>query len=104
MSYSELLPTLIQKSLVFPKKLKSMVYPFLPVYGQNVRCEFHGGSSGHTTKDCKTLKYKVKELINNKVLTFRRNGSRMDISKNKLWDAQSREANTLIPTHSKEIN
>ena len=89
-SYSELLSQLVQRSLVFPQKLKSVVYPYLPGYNPNTRCGFHEGSSGHTTEDCKTLKYKVKELIDNKVLMFKRSGSKVDILINRPDNAQGK--------------
>lgn len=43
-------------------------------------------------------------MIDNKVLTFKRNDSRMDILINKLCEVQSKEPSTLVFTYSKERN
>lgn len=43
-------------------------------YDANARSEFHAGSSGHTTKNCMDFKYKVQELADAKLLTFKENG------------------------------
>lgn len=96
MSYNKLLPQLIQKSLVFPHKLKSIAYPFLHGYDQNIMCEFHEGSLRHITKDCKNFKHKVKELIDNEVLMFRRNTSRVNILINKPCSAQGKGSLMLV--------
>lgn len=105
MSYSELRPQLIQKSLVFPKKLKPMVYPYPPIYDQNERCEFHEGSPRHTSKDCKTLKYRVKELIDKKNVTFKRNGLKVDESINGSCNAQGKGSpRPLVVHYSEETN
>lgn len=105
MSYIELRPQLIKKSLVFPKKLKPMLYSYPHVYDQNERCEFHEGSPRHTSKDCKTLKYRVKELIGNKFLTFKRNGLKVDNSTNGSCNAQGKGSwRPLVVHYSEETN
>ncbi|KAI5406288.1 hypothetical protein KIW84_052869 [Lathyrus oleraceus] len=69
MAYTELLPYLIQKSLVFPRKLNQLVtYP--PNFKHNAICVYHDGSSGHTTENYKAFRYRVQELINQKILSF----------------------------------
>lgn len=39
-------------------------------YDANVRCDFHAGSPGHTTKKCLALKFKVQELLDSKIISF----------------------------------
>lgn len=61
------------------KKFKPTVYPYPPGCDQNARCGFHDGSPGHTTENYRSFKFKVKELINNKLLTLKENGPNIDI-------------------------
>ncbi|XP_027337272.1 uncharacterized protein LOC113850966 [Abrus precatorius] len=37
----------------------------------NAKCEYHGGGIGHSTKNCRALKFKVQDLINAKWLNFK---------------------------------
>lgn len=55
------------KSLVFPRKLNSLVtYP--SNFKHNSICVYHDGSLGHTTKNC--FKYRVQQLIDQNILSF----------------------------------
>lgn len=85
-----MLPQLTQNYLVSPKKLKPVAYPYPHGYDHNVKCGFHDGSLRHTTEYYKAFNTMVKEMIDNKLLTFKRNGSRMDISINMSCDVQSK--------------
>lgn len=49
-----------------------------------------------TIEDCKTLKYKVKYLVSNKMLMFIRNSSRVDILINRSCNAQSKRSQTPV--------
>jgi len=70
MSYTELLPKLIQSSLVVPVSMKPLEPPFPKGYDPNARCDYHAGVIGHSTKNCRALKFKVQNLINAKWLSF----------------------------------
>lgn len=56
--------------MAFPPRIP--LYP--PGFDKNARCEYHDGSLRQTTDNYKALKYKVKELIDAKLLTFREMG------------------------------
>jgi hypothetical protein len=70
MSYSQLLPYLIQSSLVDPKSLRPLPEPYPPGYDPDVQCGYHAGSIGHSTEDCNAFKAKVQQLIDKKYISF----------------------------------
>lgn len=70
MTYGQLLPHLVQNSLVFPKALKTVPQSFTPEYDPNATCGYHAGSVGHSTDDCQAFKAKVQQLIDNRCLTL----------------------------------
>ncbi|KAK2396167.1 hypothetical protein QL285_057834 [Trifolium repens] len=67
----QILPYLIQKGLVDPKPLPPKVPPYPSYFDVNAKCEYHAGSPGHTIENCKGFKYKVQELIDRKLLSFK---------------------------------
>lgn len=56
-----------------------MPTPHKPWYDENARYEFHDGSEGHNTENCRDFQKLVQELVNGKVLIFKKNGPIMDI-------------------------
>ncbi|XP_027337054.1 uncharacterized protein LOC113850691 [Abrus precatorius] len=40
-------------------------------YDPNAKCEYHAGGIGHSTENCRALKFKVQDLINAKWLNFK---------------------------------
>ncbi|KAK2400686.1 hypothetical protein QL285_050362 [Trifolium repens] len=70
--YSRLLPYLVHNRMVTPRALKPMTAPFPTWYNSEAKCEFHEGAEGHTVDDCLAFKYKVQELIDQKLLTFKK--------------------------------
>ncbi|KAK2456532.1 hypothetical protein QL285_003892 [Trifolium repens] len=66
-----LLSYLVHNGMVTPRALKPMIVPFPAWYDPKVKCEFHLGAEGHTIDKCKAFKYKVQELIDQKLLTFK---------------------------------
>ncbi|XP_027368345.1 uncharacterized protein LOC113874309 [Abrus precatorius] len=71
MSYTELIPHLFQSSLVVPCPMKPVELPYPRGYNPNAKCEYHVGSIGHSTENCRALKFKVQDLINAKWLNFK---------------------------------
>ncbi|CAJ2672478.1 unnamed protein product [Trifolium pratense] len=71
LSYGQILPYLIQKGLVEPRPLPPAKKPYPPGFDMNVRCDYHAGSPGHNIEDCRAFKYKVQELIDRKLLSFK---------------------------------
>jgi len=59
MTYTELLPDLLRNALVVlcPAKVVQPSYP--RYYDANTKCEYHSGEIGHSTENCRALKYKV---------------------------------------------
>ena len=71
MSYTELLPILIQNYgiSVIPARPRRPPYP--KKYDVNAKCEYHGGVGGHSVENCTTFKGKVQSLINVDPTKFR---------------------------------
>ena len=59
MSYGELLRILVQNYGISVILARPRRPPYPKRYDINVRCEYHGGVRGHSTKDCTTFKDKV---------------------------------------------
>ena len=71
MSYTELLPILIQNYGIsaIPARLRRPPYP--KKHDVNAKCEYHGGVRGHSIENCMTFKDKVQSLINADPIKFR---------------------------------
>ncbi|KAF1879909.1 hypothetical protein Lal_00022813 [Lupinus albus] len=63
MSYSELLPQLVQRDLLTILPFKEVMPPYPNGFNLNACCVYHGGTAGHPTDDCNQLKGKVRDLI-----------------------------------------
>lgn len=70
MTYSQLLPYMIQSLLVELKSLKALPQAFPSRYDPNVKYEYHVDSIRHSTEDCKPFKAKVQQLIEKKYIAF----------------------------------
>ena len=70
MSYTELLPQLIQGQLI----LLVLVDPLTPSYpywyDPNASCNYHYGIKGHSTENCTALKRRVQALVKAGYLDF----------------------------------
>jgi len=82
MTYTDLLPTLLQGAMVpiCPMKPLQPLYP--KFYDANVRCDYLGGAVGHSVENCRACKFKVQSLIDSKWLTFQEN--KPNVKKNPL--------------------
>jgi len=78
MSYTELLPTLLQRAMVAICPLKPLQPPYPKFYYNNAKCDYHGGEVGHSIENCKAFKFKVQSLIDNWLLTFQENKPNVD--------------------------
>jgi hypothetical protein len=74
MPYGQILPYLLQKGMVEPKPLAPLTPPYPPFYDANARCEYHVGFPEHNIQSCKTFKYKVQELLDRKLISFKEEG------------------------------
>ena len=72
MSYTELLPILIQNYKIFaiPAGPRRPLYP--KKYDVNAKCKYHGGVGGHSVENCMAFKDKVQLLINVNPVKFKR--------------------------------
>jgi len=70
MTYTGLLPHLLQKRLVAICPMKPMQPPFPKNYDPNAKCDYHRGGVGHSTEKCVALKHKVEALINSGWVKF----------------------------------
>ncbi|WVY96649.1 hypothetical protein V8G54_028800 [Vigna mungo] len=70
MTYTELLPNLVEKGLVAICPMKPVQPPYPRGYDANAKCSYHGGGVGHSTEGCMTFKYKIQALIDSKWLQF----------------------------------
>ena len=62
-TYTELLPKLLERQLVALSHVPPMKPPFPKWYNPNVYCDYHAGKPGHSTEDCHSFKHKVQALI-----------------------------------------
>ena len=69
-TYTELFPKLVKMGHIKPVQLAPLRPPFPRWYNAHTQCDYHGGNPGHPTKNCTTLKYKVRDLINDGKLKF----------------------------------
>ena len=64
MSYTELLPILIQNYEISAILARPGRPPYPKKYDVNAKCEYHGEIGGHSVKNCTAFKDKVQSLIN----------------------------------------
>jgi len=69
MTYTELLPDLLKSVLVAICPARTIQSPYPRFYDANVKCEYHDGEIGHSTENCRALKYKVQSLLDSGWLT-----------------------------------
>ena len=72
MSYTELLPILIQNYGISAIPARPRRPPYPKKYDVNAKCEYHGGVGGHFVENCTTFEDKVQSLINADPIKFKR--------------------------------
>ena len=72
-SYADLLPYLLDNSMVAVTPDKVPQPPFFQGYNLNATYAYHGGAPGHSIEHCRTLKHKVQGLIDAGWLKFEEN-------------------------------
>ncbi|MCI21632.1 gag-protease polyprotein, partial [Trifolium medium] len=100
-SYSQILPYLLQKGMVETKPLPPMAPPYPPHFDNNARCDYHAGSPGHNIENCKAFKYKVQELIDRKLISFKEEGP--NVKTNPLPDHASSSVNAIEEVEELEL-
>ena len=71
MSYTELLPILIQNYGISAIPARPRRPPYPKKHDVSAKCEYHGGVRGHSIENCMTFKDKVQSLINADPIKFR---------------------------------
>lgn len=71
MSYSQLFSSLILKGLIATRSLPLVPESYPRGYDPIALCEFHEIAPGHSLEGCYSLKAKVQDLINSKILSFK---------------------------------
>jgi hypothetical protein len=71
MTYAELLPTLIEKSLVHTRAPPPVPAKLPWWYKPDLSCVFHQGAPGHDVERCLVLRSEVQKLINENILSFK---------------------------------
>ena len=72
MSYTELLPILIQNYGISAIPVRPKRPPYPKKYDVNAKCEYHGGVGGHSVENYTAFKDKVQLLINADPVKFER--------------------------------
>src|SRR5699024_1109506 len=72
-SYADLLPYLLEISMVAITPTMVHQPPFLREYDSNATCACHGEAPGHSIEHCRALKRKVQGLIDAGWLKFEEN-------------------------------
>ena len=89
MTYTELLPRLIQHQLLAHVPITPMEPPYPRWYDANANCDYHYGVKGHSTENCLALKNQVQAL---------KNAGYVNFSYNK--DGVPNIISNLLPNHS----
>jgi len=94
MTYAELLPDLVKNALVAICPTKTLQPPYPRYYDANAKCEYHSGEVGHSTENCRALKFKVQSLIDSGWLTFQE--QKPSVDKNPLSGHSNAAVNAVI--------
>jgi hypothetical protein len=62
------------------KSLAPMIPPYPPYYDASATCDYHDASLGHNIENCKAFKFKVQELIDRKLLSFKEESPNVKIN------------------------
>ncbi|TYK04059.1 uncharacterized protein E5676_scaffold3019G00010 [Cucumis melo var. makuwa] len=95
MTYTELLPQLIQNRQLAPIPMIPIQPPYPKWYDSNARCDYHAGGVGYSTENCLALKRKVQSLINAGWLSFKKSGEKPNVNENPLSDHENLKVNVV---------
>jgi len=70
MTYTELMPQLLNEGLVSICHLNPLQTPNLKNYDPNTKCDYHNEVFGHSTERCLAFKRKVQSLLDAGCLSF----------------------------------
>ena len=95
-TYTELLPRLLESQFIALSHAPPLKPPFPKWYNPNVRCDCHAGNLGHSMEDCNSLKYKVQTLIKVGKLNFESQDRWSNLSSN-FFGTRIEEVKQKIP-------
>ncbi|KAL4010976.1 hypothetical protein IC575_028018 [Cucumis melo] len=95
MTYTELLPQLIQNRQLASIPMIPIQPPYPKWYDSNARCDYHAGGVGHSTENCLALKRNVQSLINAGWLSFKKSGEKSNVYENPLPDHENPKVNVV---------
>ena len=72
MSYTRLLPILIQNYGIFVIVAKPRRLPYLKGYNPNTKCEYHDGVEWHSNEKCMVFKDEIQALIDANLAKFKK--------------------------------
>ena len=67
MAIAKLYAYLLEK-LVTPIFVKPKEGPPLPDFDPSKKCKYHFGAEGHTLEECVQLRYRIQDLVDNKLI------------------------------------
>ena len=95
MTYTELLPHLIQNRQLAPIPMNPIQSPYPKWYDSNARCDYYAEGAGHSIENCLALKRNVQSLINDGWLSFKKVGEKPDVNNNPLPNHENPKVNIV---------
>ncbi|TYK27810.1 uncharacterized protein E5676_scaffold749G00390 [Cucumis melo var. makuwa] len=95
MTYTELLPQLIQNRQLSPIPMIPIQPPYLKWYDSNARCDYQAEGVRHSTENYLALKRKVQSLINAGWLSFKKSGEKPNVNENPLPNHENPKVNVV---------
>ena len=94
---------LLEKKLVTPLFAKPRDGPPPPSFDLSKKCEHHFGAKGHTLEECVQLRYRIQDLINNKMIQFD-NTAKPNVITNPLLPHTEENENAISTVEEKSPN
>uniref|UniRef100_A0A2N9G4K0 G-patch domain-containing protein n=1 Tax=Fagus sylvatica TaxID=28930 RepID=A0A2N9G4K0_FAGSY len=70
----QLYTLLIKKKMITPVNQRTRIGPQPKDYNKDLTCEYHQGEVGHTVENCRVLRHRIQDLLDQGVLKFRIEG------------------------------
>uniref|UniRef100_A0A2N9HWY0 Reverse transcriptase n=1 Tax=Fagus sylvatica TaxID=28930 RepID=A0A2N9HWY0_FAGSY len=70
----QLYTLLVKKKMITPVGPRMRIGPQPKDYNKDLTCEYHQGEVGHTTENCRVLRHRIQDLLDQGVLKFRVEG------------------------------
>uniref|UniRef100_A0A2N9IH86 Uncharacterized protein n=1 Tax=Fagus sylvatica TaxID=28930 RepID=A0A2N9IH86_FAGSY len=71
---SQLYTLLVKKKMITPVGQRTRIGPQPKDYNKDLTCEYHQGEVGHTVENCRVLRHRIQDLLDQGVLKFRIEG------------------------------